>query len=56
MREVFEGGYITDYRETHPTIRRELDRATNFLSLVSLVALIVGSLGVAMAMYSHLQQ
>ncbi len=56
LREVFEGGYITDYRETHPTIRRGLDRATNFLSLVSLVALIVGSLGVAMAMYSHLQQ
>ena len=56
LREVFKGGYITDYRETHPTIRRGLDRATNFLSLVSLVALIVGSLGVAMAMYSHLQQ
>jgi putative ABC transport system permease protein len=56
LRAVFEGAYITDYRETHPTIRRGLDRATNFLSLVSLVALIVGSLGVAMAMYSHLQQ
>lgn len=56
LREVFEGGYITDYRETHPTIQRGLNRATNFLSLVSLVALIVGSLGVAMAMYSHLQQ
>ena len=56
LREVFEGAYITDYRETHPTIRRGLDRATNFLSLVSLVALIVGSLGVAMAMYSHLHQ
>ena len=56
LREVFDGAYITDYRETHPTIRRGLDRATNFLSLVSLVALIVGSLGVAMAMYSHLQE
>ena len=56
LKAVFEGAYITDYRETHPTIRRGLDRATNFLSLVSLVALIVGSLGVAMAMHSHLQQ
>ena len=56
LRAVFEGAYITDYRETHPTIRRGLDRATNFLSLVSLVALIVGALGVAMSMYSHLQQ
>ena len=40
----------------NPTIRRGLDRATNFLSLVSLVAMIVGALGVGMAMHSHLQQ
>ena len=35
---------------------KALDATTTFLSLVSLIALIVGSLGVAMAMYSHLQQ
>ncbi len=50
------GSRVADFRETHPTIRRGLDRATNFLSLVSLIAMIVGGLGVAMAMYSHLQQ
>ncbi|MBI1356289.1 MAG: FtsX-like permease family protein [Acidobacteria bacterium] len=56
LETVFRKYWIADYRETHPTIRRGLDRATNFLSLVSLVAMIVGALGVAMAMHSHLQQ
>ncbi|MEZ5363418.1 MAG: FtsX-like permease family protein [Bryobacterales bacterium] len=56
LEKVFRPYWIADYRETHPTIRRGLDRATNFLSLVSLVALIVGALGVAMAMHSHLEQ
>lgn len=56
LEKVFRERWIADYRETHPTIRRGLERATNFLSLVSLVAMIVGALGVAMAMYSHLQQ
>ena len=56
LETAFDGALIADYRETHPTIRRGLDRATNFLGLVSLIALIVGSLGVGMAMHSHLQQ
>ena len=50
------GSRITDYRETSPRIRRGLDRATSFLSLVSLLAMAVGGLGVAMVVYSHLQQ
>ncbi len=56
LETVFRKSGIADFRETHPTIRRGLDRATNFLSLVSLVAMIVGALGVGMAMHSHLQQ
>ena len=56
LETVFDGALVADYRETHPTIRRGLDRATNFLGLVSLIALIVGALGVGMAMHSHLQQ
>ncbi|MBV8817779.1 MAG: FtsX-like permease family protein, partial [Acidobacteriaceae bacterium] len=47
---------IADYRETHPIITQGLDRATTFLSLVSLITLIVGALGVASAMNAHLQQ
>ena len=56
LKGVFKQAVIADYRETHPLITRGLDRATMFLSLVSLIALIVGALGVAMAMHSHLQQ
>lgn len=56
LKKTFPDGLVTDYRETHPLITSGLDRATSFLSLVSLVALIIGSLGVAMAMNSHLQQ
>ncbi len=48
--------FISDYRDGDPAVGKGIDNATIFLSLVSLVALIVGSLGVAMAMYSHLQQ
>lgn len=56
MRKAFREALITDYRETHPFITRALDRATTFLSLVSMIALIVGALGVAMAIHSHIQQ
>jgi putative ABC transport system permease protein len=47
---------ITDYRETNPTLTRALDRATRFLSMVSLIALIVSGLGVGATMQSHLRQ
>lgn len=56
LRLSFPEAMVIDYRETHPLITRGLDRSTIFLSLVSLIALIVGALGVAMAMHSHLQQ
>ena len=48
--------FLSDYREGSPAVGKALDNTTTFLSLVSLIALIVGSLGVAMAMHSHLQQ
>ena len=47
---------ITDYTETNPQLTRALDRATRFLALVSLIALIVGGLGVGATMQSHLRQ
>jgi len=53
---AFPEAVIADYRETHPLITRGLNNATTFLSLVSLIALVVGALGVAMSMQSHLQQ
>jgi putative ABC transport system permease protein len=47
---------ITDYRETNPSLTAGLDQATSLLSLMSLVALVLGAVGVAMAMRAHLQQ
>src|SRR5437867_6596439 len=47
---------ITDYTETNPQLTRALDRATRFLALVSLTALVVGGLGVGATMQSHLRQ
>ncbi|HBY61257.1 MAG TPA: ABC transporter permease [Solibacterales bacterium] len=56
LLKTFPEGLVMDFRQTNPNIQRALDRSTIFLSLVSLIALIVGSLGVAMAMHSHLRQ
>ena len=47
---------VADFRQSHPIITNGLDRATVFLSLVSLITLIVGAIGVGMAMHAHLQQ
>jgi putative ABC transport system permease protein len=56
LKTAFPEALIADFRETHPIITQGLNRATTFLSLVSLIALIVGALGVATAMQAHLQQ
>lgn len=56
LKKAFPSALIADFRQTHPLITRGLDRATMFLSLVSLIAMIVGALGVATAMHAHLQQ
>ncbi len=47
---------ISDFREGDPAIEKGINNSTVFLSLVSLIALIIGALGVGMAMYSHIQQ
>ena len=56
LQRVFPSTLIADFRQTHPLITRGLNRATTFLSLVSLISLIVGALGVATAVHSHLRQ
>ena len=56
LKKAFPDAIIADFRETHPLLTRGLEQATTFLSLISLIALIVGSIGVATAMQSHLQQ
>ena len=47
---------VMDYREANPAVTKALDGATGLLSLMSLVALVLGAVGVAMAMRAHLQQ
>ena len=56
LKAAFPEATIADYRETHPIITRGLDHATTFLSLISLIALVIGAMGVASAMHGHLQQ
>jgi putative ABC transport system permease protein len=56
LRRHFPEGTIADFRETHPIITRGLSRATTFLSLIGLIALVIGAMGVASAMHGHLQQ
>jgi putative ABC transport system permease protein len=55
VARAFPEARIIDYRESHPMITNGLDRATMFLSLVTLIALIVGAIGVGTAMYAHVQ-
>lgn len=50
------GAMIADYTQAHPLIEQGLRQSTIFLSLVSLVALVIGALGVATAIQAHLQQ
>ena len=56
LKKAFPDALIADYRESHPAIRRALERSTTFLSLVSLIALVVGGLGVATSVHAHMQQ
>ena len=56
LKLAFPEATLADYRETHPIITRGLDRSTTFLSLIGLIALVIGAMGVASAMHGHLQQ
>ncbi len=56
LEKLLPEAQVTDYRETNPALTQGLDRATSLLSLMSLVALVLGAVGVAMAMRAHLQQ
>jgi putative ABC transport system permease protein len=56
LEKLLPDAQLTDYRETNPALTRGLDMATSLLSLMSLVALVLGAVGVAMAMRAHLQQ
>ena len=57
LRAGFQGvGRISDYREPNPSLSQALERMTKYLSLIGLLSLLVGGLGVATTIHSYLQQ
>ena len=56
LKAAFPDALIADFRESHPIVTQGLNRATTFLSLVSLITLIIGAIGVGTAMRAHIQQ
>ncbi len=56
LEQALGEAQVIDYREGNPAITEGLDRATAILSLICLVAMVLGAIGVAMAMHAHLEQ
>jgi putative ABC transport system permease protein len=56
LEAILPDAQITDFRETNPVLTSGLNRSTGLLSLICLVAMVLGAIGVAMAMRAHLQQ
>jgi putative ABC transport system permease protein len=56
IEKILPEGQVTDFRETSPALTEGVDRATGLLSLICLVAMVLGAIGVGMAMRAHLQQ
>ena len=56
LEKILPDSQITDFRETSPALSEGLDHATGLLSLICLVAMVLGAIGVGMAMRAHLQQ
>ena len=56
LEEALPDAQVMDYREGNPGLTRGLDNATSMLSLLCLVAMVLGAIGVAMAMHAHLEQ
>lgn len=56
LEKALPDAQVMDYREGNPAISEGLDHATAILSLICLVAMVLGAIGVAMAMHAHLEQ
>ena len=56
VEEAVPDAQVTDFREGNPALSQGLDNATAILSLICLVAMVLGAIGVAMAMHAHLEQ
>ncbi len=56
LQQALPEAGVSDYRDANEGLTRALDGATGLLSLMSLVALVLGAIGVAMAIRAHLAQ
>jgi putative ABC transport system permease protein len=56
MESVLPDAQVMDFREGNPALSQGLDNSTAILSLICLVAMVLGAIGVAMAMHAHLEQ
>ena len=56
LEDALPEAQVIDFREGNPGLTRGLDNATSILSLICLVAMVLGAIGVAMALHAHLEQ
>jgi putative ABC transport system permease protein len=56
VEEALPDAQVMDFREGNPALSQGLDNSTAILSLICLVAMVLGAIGVAMAMHAHLEQ
>ncbi len=56
VEAVLPDSQVMDFKEGNPALSQGLDNATAILSLICLVAMVLGAIGVAMAMHAHLEQ
>jgi len=56
VEELLPDAQVMDFKEGNPALSQGLDNATAILSLICLVAMVLGAIGVAMAMHAHLEQ
>lgn len=56
VEKILPEAQVTDFREANPALTQGLDRSNSILSLICLVAMVLGAIGVAMSMRAHLEQ
>jgi putative ABC transport system permease protein len=56
VEQALPDAQVMDFREGNPALSHGLDNSTSILSLICLVAMVLGAIGVAMAMHAHLEQ
>lgn len=55
VEAILPDAQVMDFKEGNPALSQGLDNATAILSLICLVAMVLGAIGVAMAMHAHLE-